>query len=162
IESWTRMLLRFYVRRAIPARGSSRSLEPLEFHISMRPTSPAADPSIPARVLRSARPSGTRVAVGPVESGGATPVVAGRRAGGRGGGGGDGGRGGGGGVRWSTSLARWRLQAPDEPICLPGARRRGARHPRPLRGAPRVAGGGRGAGDVAAGVDDRPCGRSPG
>src|SRR5262249_17843902 len=64
------MLLRFYVRRAIPARGSSRSLEPLEFHISMRPTSPAADPSIPARVLRSARPSGTRVAVGPVEIGG--------------------------------------------------------------------------------------------
>src|SRR5262245_63477247 len=70
------MLLRFYVRRAIPARGSSRSLEPLEFHISMRPTSPAADPSIPARVLRSARPSGTRVGVGPVEIGGPAFVVA--------------------------------------------------------------------------------------
>ncbi len=42
----------------------------------MRPTSPAADPSIPARVLRSARPSGTRVAVGPVEIGGPGFVVA--------------------------------------------------------------------------------------
>ena len=42
----------------------------------MRPTSPAADPSIPARVLRSARPSGTRVTVGPVEIGGPAFVVA--------------------------------------------------------------------------------------
>jgi len=42
----------------------------------MRPTSPAADPSIPARVLRTARPSGTRVAVGPVEVGGSAFVVA--------------------------------------------------------------------------------------
>jgi 3-deoxy-7-phosphoheptulonate synthase len=42
----------------------------------MRPTSSAADPSIPARVLRSARPSGTRVAVGPVEIGGGAFVVA--------------------------------------------------------------------------------------
>src|SRR5678815_4897533 len=70
------MLLRFYVRRAIPARGSSRSLEPLEFHISMRPTSPAADPSMPARVLRIARPGGTRLGVGPVEIGGPAFVVA--------------------------------------------------------------------------------------
>src|SRR5262249_10367347 len=76
IECWTRMQLRFYVRRAIPARGSSRSLERLEFHISMRPTSPAADPSVPARVLRSARPAGTRVAVGPVGIGGPGFVVA--------------------------------------------------------------------------------------
>src|SRR4030095_2421332 len=70
------MQLRFYVRRAIPARGSSRSLEPLEFHIPMRPTSPAVDPSMPARVLRSARPGGTRVGVGPVEIGGPAFVVA--------------------------------------------------------------------------------------
>jgi len=42
----------------------------------MRPTSPAIDPSVPARVLRSARPSGTRVAVGPVEIGGPAFVVA--------------------------------------------------------------------------------------
>ena len=42
----------------------------------MRPTSPAADPSLPARVLRSARPSGTRVGVGPVEIGGTAFVVA--------------------------------------------------------------------------------------
>ncbi|HET6984117.1 MAG TPA: 3-deoxy-7-phosphoheptulonate synthase, partial [Myxococcaceae bacterium] len=41
----------------------------------MRPTSPAADPSVPARVLRTARPSGTRVAVGPVEIGGPGFVV---------------------------------------------------------------------------------------
>ncbi|HTS79885.1 MAG TPA: 3-deoxy-7-phosphoheptulonate synthase [Myxococcaceae bacterium] len=42
----------------------------------MRPTSPAVDPSLPARVLRSARPSGTRVAIGPVEIGGPAFVVA--------------------------------------------------------------------------------------
>ncbi|MGZ6131357.1 MAG: 3-deoxy-7-phosphoheptulonate synthase [Myxococcaceae bacterium] len=42
----------------------------------MRPTSSAIDPSVPARVLRSARPSGTRVAVGPVEVGGPAFVVA--------------------------------------------------------------------------------------
>jgi len=42
----------------------------------MRPTSPAVDPSVPARVLRSARPSGTRVSVGPVEIGGPAFVVA--------------------------------------------------------------------------------------
>ncbi len=42
----------------------------------MRPTSSAADPSLPARVLRSARPAGTRVTVGPVEIGGPGFVVA--------------------------------------------------------------------------------------
>jgi len=42
----------------------------------MRPTSPAVDSSLPARVLRSTRPSGTRVAIGPVEIGGPAFVVA--------------------------------------------------------------------------------------
>ena len=41
----------------------------------MRPTSADVDPAAPARVLRSARPGGTRVTVGPVEIGGAGFVV---------------------------------------------------------------------------------------
>jgi 3-deoxy-7-phosphoheptulonate synthase len=41
----------------------------------MRPTSANVDPAAPARVLRSARPSGTRVSVGPVEIGGPGFVV---------------------------------------------------------------------------------------
>src|SRR5262249_38663083 len=66
-------------------RGS-RSLEPLEFHKPMRPTSADVDPAAPARVLRSARPGGTRVTVGPVEiGGGGVPGGGGPPAGGGGG-----------------------------------------------------------------------------
>src|SRR5262249_38355477 len=47
-----------------PCTGrGSRSLDPLESHKPMRPTSADVDPAAPARVLRSARPGGTRVTV---------------------------------------------------------------------------------------------------
>jgi 3-deoxy-7-phosphoheptulonate synthase len=42
----------------------------------MNRSSPAPDPALPRRVLRSARPAGTRVSVGPVEVGGLGFVVA--------------------------------------------------------------------------------------
>ncbi len=146
------MQLRFYVQRAIPARGSSRSLEPLEFHNSMRPTSSAIDPSAPARVLRSARPAGTRVAVGPVEIGGpAFVVVAGpcaveaRRA----------------GETTAEAVAR------PVPACFAAGSTSRAPARTPSRGwaspgcrilnarpSPRAAGGGRGDGDVPDGGDD--------
>ena len=135
------MLLRFYVRRAIPARGSSRSLEPLEFHISMRPTSPAADPSIPARVLRAARPSGTRVGVG--AGGGRRPGLRGHGGALRGGErGADGGRGGGGGgARERISCAAGRSSRGPAPMRSRGWGTRGCdpRWSRARHGLPVVA-----------------------
>ena len=119
------MLLRFYVRRAIPARGSSRSLEPLEFHISMRPTSPAAesvDPGTRAQGRSSVRYARRR---GP--GGGRRIRLRGRGGSLRGGErGADRGRGGGGGGGGSASPQGRGLQAADEPLCLPGPGGRGA------------------------------------